>query len=115
MTDADPASIASDFVPRRADTAYTVELDGEAVVLDEEQNRLHLLNHTATLVWSCFDGTGTLTEIARDVAAAAEVPEARVLDEVLELTRTLGTEGLLDGVAAGDDRAGVVIEAVEAS
>ena len=31
--------------------AYTVEMDGEAVILDEEADRLHVLNATATLVW----------------------------------------------------------------
>lgn len=112
---AQPAAIGPDFVPRRAVTAYTVELDGEAIVLDQEQNRLHLLNHTATVVWACFDGSGTLAEIAHDLAATLAQPEARILDEVVALARNLGHEGLLDAVAADDDRAGVVIDTVEAS
>lgn len=110
-----PAAIGPDFAPRRTATAYTVELDGEAIVLDEEQNRLHLLNHTATLVWACFDGSGTLAEIAHDLADSVAQPESRILDEVVALTRSLGREGLLDGVVADDDRAGIVIDTVEAS
>ena len=86
------------FVPAQAEAAYTVELDGEAVVLDEARNRLHHLNPTATLVWACFDGTGSIDEIARDLADAfASSPEAVSID-VLTLAQELGAEGLLVGV-----------------
>ena len=91
--DIDPSSR-----PRRADAAYTVELDGEAVILDEERNRLHHLNHTAALVWACFDGSGTITEIAHDVAAEFDSPSDAVVGDVVALARELGAEGLLAGV-----------------
>jgi hypothetical protein len=110
-----PDAIGPDFIAHRAASAYTVELDGEAVVLDEEQNRLHLLNHTATLLWACLDGTGTLAEIAADVAATVGMPVTQIMDDVVALARTLGAEGLLAGVTPDDDRAGVVVEPVEAS
>jgi hypothetical protein len=96
------AEIDRSFVPRQAETAYTVELDGEAVVLDEARNRLHHLNPTATLVWACFDGDGTIDEIATDLADAFTFePDAVALD-VMQLARELGAEGLLDGVAHED-------------
>jgi hypothetical protein len=85
-------------VPRRAAAAYTVELDGEAVVLDEERNRLHHLNPMATLVWACFDGIGTIDEIAVDVAGAFTSDPDDVAVDILTLARELGAEGLLDGV-----------------
>ena len=86
------------FVPAQAETAYTVELDGEAVVLDEVRNRLHHLDPIATLVWACFDGAGSIEEIARDLADAfASSPDAVSVD-VLNLAQELGAEGLLVGV-----------------
>jgi hypothetical protein len=92
------AEIDRSFAPQRAAAAYTVELDGEAVVLDEAQNRLHHLNPMATLVWSCFDGSGTIDEIAVDLASAfASVPDVVAVD-VLKLAQELGSEGLLAGV-----------------
>jgi hypothetical protein len=33
-----------------ADAVHTVEIDGEAVLLDQDAERLHHLNATATLV-----------------------------------------------------------------
>jgi hypothetical protein len=78
--------------------AFTVELDGEAVILDEAQNRLHHLNATACLVWSCFDGSGTIDEIARDLASAYRASDATTVAEVLALARELAAHGLLAGV-----------------
>ena len=96
-SDIDPS-----FVPRRAASAYTVELDREAVVLDEARNRLHHLNPTATLVWSCFDGSGSIAEIASDLADAFDSSDDTVHVDVLSLARELGAEGLLEGVDLED-------------
>ena len=91
------------FTPRRAPSAYTVELDGEAVVLDEARNRLHHLNPTATLVWSCFDGSGTIEAIASDLADAFASVEDDVRVDVLSLARELAAQGLLEGVDSDSD------------
>ncbi len=103
------------FVPRQVASAYTVEIDGDAVVLDEDLSRLHLLNASATIVWACCDGTGTLGEIAHDLAEVAGIPIVDMLTDVLALARTLGAEGLLDGVAPGPDDSGVTVDEVEVS
>src|SRR5262245_16659449 len=96
------ADIDRSFVPKQAEAAYTVELDGEAVVLDEARNRLHHLNPTATLVWACFDGTGTIDEIAADLASEFGSGHDDVDVDVLQLAHDLGAEGLLDGVEHED-------------
>ena len=115
MRDRRAEDIDDAFVPRQAASAYTVEIDGDAVVLDEELNRLHLLNTSAALVWTCFDGTGTLGEIAHDLADVAGLPAADLLADLLALARTLGAEGLLDGVAPGPDASGFAVGNVEVS
>jgi len=92
-----PDDIDERFVARRAGTAHTVEVDGEAVLLND--GRLHLLNATGTLVWACFDGEGTIAEIAAEISDGLGVPYDTVLEDTLAVTRELGTEGLLDEVA----------------
>ena len=47
MADLLPERIDEAFVPVRSATVYTVEIDGEAVLLDESENRIHHLNHSA--------------------------------------------------------------------
>lgn len=109
------AELGPDFVPRRAPLTHTVELDGEAIVLDEEQNRLHLLNASATIVWMCCDGSGTLAEIATDLADAVDSSPEQLIGELVALARTLGAEGLLDGVSADPGPHGIEVAQVEVS
>ena len=97
--DVDPGQIDERFIPARAAPVYTVELEGEAVLLDEDSNRLHLLNPIATLLWACFDGTSTVEEILTDLAEALDTPYDTVLHDTLDVLERLGQEGLLDGVA----------------
>jgi hypothetical protein len=83
------------FAPARRDTVHTVEIDGEAVLLDEANGRLHLLNATGALVWACFDGSSPLSEIVDDLSDALGVARERVHAESLAITRHLADEGLL--------------------
>jgi Coenzyme PQQ synthesis protein D (PqqD) len=96
-----PQAVSADdieegFVARRADGAHTVEVDGEAVLLND--GRLHLLNSTGALVWACFDGEGTIAEIAVDISEGLGVPYETVLEDTLTIARELGAEGLLASV-----------------
>jgi hypothetical protein len=74
---------------------YSVELDGEAVLLDQEANRLHHLNATATLVWACLDGQSTLESIATDLGAGLGVDRGVVLEDTITVVRSLADEGLV--------------------
>ena len=100
MTEPGAAAIDRDFVPSRAADVATVEVDGEAVLLDERENRLHHLNHTAALLWVCFDGQASLAELAVELSEELGTDFDRVLADVLAVARHLAAEGLLDGVAA---------------
>jgi hypothetical protein len=91
-----PETIDQGFVARRGPAVHTVEVDGEAVLLNE--GRLHLLNATGALVWACFDGDGTIAEIAADLSEGLGVSYETVLEDTLAVARHLGEEGLLDTV-----------------
>ena len=56
MAERTAGSLDAEFVPARGALVYSVEIDGELVLLDEHEDRLHHLNPTASLLWSCFDG-----------------------------------------------------------
>jgi hypothetical protein len=98
--DVTPEAIDDGFVARRVPDVHTVEVDGEAVLLNE--GRLHLLNATGALVWACFDGEGTIAEIAADISEGLGVPYETVLDDTLAVARELGEEGLLASVRPTD-------------
>lgn len=88
------------FVPARAASVHTVEIDGEAVLLDEHGDRLHHLNRSAALLWACFDGTTPIGELAGEIADELELPGPEVLATSLDVLRRLAAEGLLEGIEA---------------
>ena len=107
MTSAGTASSTSgwvideSFVAERSLSAHTVEIEGEAVVLDEAQDRLHLLNVTATLVWRCLDGTSTVAAVCSDLSDELGIPFDQVLSDTITVLRVLAREGLIEGGNSG--------------
>ncbi len=98
MPDVLPSTIDAAFVPVARDAIHTVEIDGEAVLLDERENRLHHLNATATLVWKCLDGRSTVGDIVTDASEVLGAPYDLVLADTIAVCRDLGAQGLLAGV-----------------
>jgi hypothetical protein len=98
------ADIDVAFAPRHSERACTEVLDAECVILDEAANRLHHLNASATIAWTCFDGHSSVAEIAADLATAFGTDPAGVEADVLALARDLGAQGLLAGVEPDPER-----------
>jgi hypothetical protein len=88
--------IAPSCAPRRAAGVHTVELDGEAVLLDERVNELHLLNHTATLLWQLYDGVTTLDELAGELVDSIGLDPGTARADILGATGQLARSGLVD-------------------
>jgi hypothetical protein len=109
-----PKSIRPTFVPQQRDEVASVEVDGEAVLYDERVGSLHVLNVTAALLWQCFDGTGSIDDIAADMADAFGTDPSVVRKDVLKITRQLGRQGLLAGVAPDPKLMPPVAHTVEA-
>jgi hypothetical protein len=57
---------------RRADLRTCV-VDGETIVLDRQRGYIHQLNPTASAIWACCDGQGSVEEIAAAVQSAFEI------------------------------------------
>jgi hypothetical protein len=93
-----PECIGSDFVAIARSEVASVEVDGEIVLYDDATRRLHRLNPTASALWQCLDGTGTLADIAADIAEVYRTDVSAVLDQVIAVARQFGAEGLLVGV-----------------
>ncbi len=59
-----------------------VDVDGEIILYDDSRGVLHRLNPTASALWQCLDGSGTLGEIAADMADVFQVDGDRVFSTV---------------------------------
>ncbi len=83
-----------DSVLTPSPATFVVEVDGEAIVLDETTGTLHLLNATGSMIWQCIDGESTLGEICADLADILGAPYDDVADGAETLARQLLDEGL---------------------
>ena len=91
------------FVPRHNALVSYVELDDELVVAAAPDGSRHFdahwLDRSAALIWSNFDGIVSLGELIDELSDAFGTDRGIVRDDVLDLARTLGRAGLLEGVA----------------
>jgi hypothetical protein len=104
-------AIDAAFTATARGDVVAVDVDGEIVLYDDSRGVLHRLNPTASALWQCLDGSGTLGEIATDIADVFQVDGDRVLADVLMTARELARQGLLVGVGEppeldGADRSG---------
>jgi PqqD family protein of HPr-rel-A system len=82
--------------PKIRQDLTVVELDGEAVMYDDRDGRLHHLNATATLVFNLCDGQVTMKELSRDIAEVVGISAQKIERQVRTLLRQFRKEGLLE-------------------
>lgn len=87
--------------PRARADLTIVELDGEAIVYDDETCQLHRLNSTGRIVFSLCDGSATIRELAADIAETFGLPFEDVEPDVATLMADLRTAGLLESTRPG--------------
>lgn len=83
--------------PHVRDDLSLVSLDGETVVWDGTTGDVHYLNPTASIVFELCDGTGTVPELAADIAEAFGMPVEQVHADVLAIVTQYREAGLLRG------------------
>ncbi len=101
-----PEDIDGSFVPVGSQSVASVDIDGEVVLLDGSTGTLRNLDPVGGVVWGCLDAPGTIDEIVSDLCAEFGADRDTVRNDVLELMRALGREGLLQGVSAAGHHAG---------
>jgi PqqD family protein of HPr-rel-A system len=84
--------------PKVRDDLTVVVLDGEAVIYDDETGDLHHLNPTATIVFQLCDGSGTVPELASDIAAVFSMDGGEVRRQVEDVVEGFADAGLLAGI-----------------
>ena len=77
----------------------------EVVLLDARSGALRTLDPLGGLVWACFDGASTIDEIVTDLSEEFKSDRDAVRRDVIDLTRTLARDGLLDVVALQSEAA----------
>ena len=81
--------------PTRRAGASTVELDDNVAVYDDVGQLLILLNTSAAAVWEHCDGTTTVDDMVRALAAAHPDDAADIGEDVRQTVRKLVELGLV--------------------
>lgn len=89
-------AIDESFVPSVRRDVEGMEIEGELLLFDQSRGAWHLLNPTATVVWTIADGTGSVDDLAGDIADVLEVDVETARSDVLTIVRDFGRRGLLE-------------------
>jgi hypothetical protein len=85
-------------IPRKRESLHVREIDGELVVLDPENERMHTLNPTAAFIFDAVDGQRTREEIWKRVAAHFEIDPDTAERDTREVLRQFSELELITGL-----------------
>jgi hypothetical protein len=95
-----PPDIGADYIPRRRQDLFDVEIEGEIIIYDERLETAHLLNPSAAVVWHLLDGQSRLGDVALDLAEVFDRDTDEILSDVIHLVHDFAGQDLLDAPAA---------------
>jgi len=93
---ADLPEIVASYVPRGRSDVGVAQRDGNHVLVDRSAGTVHVLNETAAVIWACLDGSGTIGEIANDLAEVFARDPREVLDSIVDTVKGFARAGLLE-------------------
>jgi Coenzyme PQQ synthesis protein D (PqqD) len=85
-----------DLYPKRRSNLNWRTIDGETLILNRAEGRLHQLNATASFVWDCCDGNSNIAEIVGRLAGVYEVDARTACKDVEEVLFNLRSSKLLE-------------------
>jgi Coenzyme PQQ synthesis protein D (PqqD) len=102
VNEVDVNSIDGRFVPTAQPGVGSVLVGREIVLGLIAAGASHVqtaaLNESGSIVWQCFDGSGTIDDIAADIAGVFGAEIEAVHADVVALARAVGAAGYLVGV-----------------
>lgn len=87
-------------LPVRRDEASAVQLDDNVALYDEVGQLLILLNVSAAVVWELCDGSTTVDEMVRQLAAAHPDDVGVIGEDIRQTVRKLADLGLVTDAAS---------------
>lgn len=79
---AEPLAVPTGYAPRKRAEVLDIDMGDGVILYDDDTSLVHHLNPSATLIWQLCDGTGTVGELARDIAAEYGLDEATIESQV---------------------------------
>ncbi len=80
-----PVTVPDDYRPRRREGVLDIDMGDGFILFDESSSLVHHLNPSATLIWQLCDGTGSVADLAGDIAAEYGLDEPTIRSQVAEV------------------------------
>lgn len=77
--------------PTRSADVTLQRVGQEAILYDRRLGRAHVINDSAARIWDLCDGQASTAEITKSFAAAYDMAEAAVRDDVAQILTTFRT------------------------
>jgi len=74
------------FIPQPRTDIVLQDVDGESLILDNNENLIHQLNDTATFIWQYCNGKNTVSDIVSLLVGHYNISEE---DAVCDVTETI--------------------------
>ncbi len=78
-------TVPDGYRPRRREGVLDIDMGDGFILFDESSSLVHHLNPSATLIWQLCDGTGTVADLAGDIAAEYGLDEPTIRSQVAEV------------------------------
>ncbi|RKY67163.1 MAG: hypothetical protein DRQ02_07715 [Candidatus Latescibacterota bacterium] len=72
----------STYQPLRSENIVFRDIEGEGILYQVEQAKVHVLNGTAYAIWKQCDGKHTIEQIAKELTKTFQVDEQTALEDV---------------------------------
>ena len=80
-----PVRVHDAYRPQRRDGVLDIDMGDGFILFDDTSSLVHHLNPSATLIWHLCDGSGTVADLARDIAAEYGLDEPTIRSQVAEV------------------------------
>jgi len=80
---------------RKRENLLYREIDGEGVIYDQENMKVHSLNPTATMIWRYCDGKNTIEDIKEKILEKYDVDPDTLKEDIQKAVTDLRTLKLL--------------------
>jgi Coenzyme PQQ synthesis protein D (PqqD) len=85
-----------DLYPKRRSNLNWRTIDGETLILNRAEGRLHQLNPTASFIWDCCDGNSNIEKIVNRLAGVYEIDAMTACKDVENVLFNLRSSKLLE-------------------
>ena len=86
----------NNYKPKIMDSITVQNLGDEIMLYDSGRENVHVLNHTACVIWNLCDGNHTVEEIQKDLQEKfSEIPKSDLIDDILATINELKQKNLI--------------------